>query len=444
MNSFTYRKDKTARANLAWEGQTLANGVTTVTLFTRKNDHGQLPSYTINSCVGVNCKGTINNNAITSFGVDAKHNQEFDWLAARLVAGVYVDKTNNTYVSDNLAIKRDVASGRYLSYTMNSAAAPKGRRDYQTDITNTALFGQFEVQPLDALRVVLGGRSDSITYNYQNNLTPGVNFGAANESRSFSHFSPKLGATYALAEHTSVYSNLSQGFVPPEVSQLYGTNSVPNLRPATYNNVELGLRSSFLDGALKLDSAIYQLNGTDTIVSYTITPGVSENRNAGKTHSKGLELGLNYAAGAFDARVGTTIASHRFDQYSASPTLNYSGKAMPQAPNSLTNLEVGYRPVEAARVALAVVKQGSYWMNNANTVSYAGHTLLNASGSYTFAGGWEGWLQGRNLTNKLYSESSSSSYSGVGAYTPNVQNSYTPGAPRSVMVGVTYNFEAAK
>lgn len=444
VNTFTYRKDKTARANLAWEGQTTANGVTTVTLFTRKNDHGQLPSYTINSCVGVNCKGTINNNAITSFGVDAKHNQEFDWLAARFVAGVYVDQTNNTYVSDNLKITRDVASGRYVSYAMNSTAAPLGRRDYKTAITNTALFGQFEVSPVDAVRVVLGGRSDSINYNYQNNLTPGVNFGAANESRSFSHFSPKLGATYALAAKTSVYTNLSQGFVPPEVSQLYGTNNVPNLRPATYDNIELGLRSSFLDGALKLDTAVYQLSGTDTIVGYTISPGVTENRNAGKTRSKGVEFALSYEAGEFDGRFGTTIASHRFDQYSASTTLNYSGKAMPQAPNSLTNLEVGYKPVAGARVALAVVKQGSYWMNNANTVSYAGHTLLNASGSYAFTSSWEGWLQGRNLTNKLYSDSSSSSYSGVGVYTPNVQNSYTPGAPRSVMVGVTYNFEAAK
>lgn len=442
LNSFTYRKDKTTRGSLVWESETLANGQTSVTLFGRQNDHGQLPSYTINTCVGATCKGTINNNHISSLGLDVKHNQEFDWLAARLVAGVYFDKTNNTYVSDNLNIVRDVASGRYISYTMNSILNPKGVRNYQADIKNTALFGQFELSPVDKLRVVLGGRSDSITYNYKNNLTPGVNFGAANESRSFTHFSPKLGATLAFGKNSSVYANLSEGFTPPEVSQLYGTNNVPNLKPATYNNYEIGLRTAFLDGMLKLDTALYRLDGRDTIVSYTITPGNSENRNAGRTRSQGLELGLNWTADKFDARLGTSISTHRFLQYQASATLDYSGKEMPQAPGNITTAEIGYRPVDGARIALEMVQQGVYWMNNANTVRYAGHRLFNLRGGYAFTKDWHGWLQGNNLTNKLYSDSASSSYSGTGAYAANTQNQYTVGAPRSLMVGVTYALEA--
>ncbi len=443
-NTFTYRKDKTTRMNVAWEGETTRNGQTSVTVFTRQNDHGQIPSYTISGCVGAACKGTINNNHVSSLGLDVKHNQEFDWLASRLVAGVYYDQTSNPYVSDNLSIVRDVASGRYVSYTFNNILNPKGVRNYQTDIKNTALFGQFELSPAEKLRVVLGGRSDSINYNYKNNLTPGINFGAANESRSFSHFSPKVGATYTLSKHTSVYTNISEGFTPPEVSQLYGTNNVPNLKPATYNNYEIGMRTAFLDGSLKLDSALYRLDGRDTIVSYTITPGVSENRNAGRTRSSGLELGLGWEAGAFDARFGTTIASHRFVQYQASGTLDYSGKEMPQAPSNITTAEIGYKPVQGARVALELVNQGEYWMNNANTVRYSGHTLFNLRGSYAFAHGWEAWLQGRNLTDKHYSDSATSSYSGVGAYTANTQNQYTVGAPRSLMVGLNYTFDGKK
>lgn len=444
LNSFTYRKDKTTRANLAWEGETTHNGQTSVTVFTRQNDHGQIPSYTIFGCAGATCKGTINNNHVSSLGFDVKHNQEFDWLASRLIAGIYYDNTSNPYISDNLKIVRDVASGRYISYTMNNILNPKGVRNYQTDIRNTALFGQFELSPLEKLRVVLGGRSDSIKYDYKNNLKPGVNYGAANESRSFTHFSPKVGATYALSKDASIYTNLSEGFTPPEVSQLYGTNNVPNLTPATYNNYEIGIRASFLEGALKLDSALYRLDGRDTIVSYTITPGFTENRNAGRTRSGGLELGLGWESGAFDARFGTTIASHRFVQYKASGALDYSGKEMPQAPSNITTAEFGYKPVQGARVALELVNQGAYWMNNANTVRYAGHALFNLRGNYQFAGGWEAWLQGRNLTNKHYSDSSTSSYSGVGAYTPNTQNQYTTGAPRSLMAGLTYSFDGRK
>lgn len=444
INTFTYRKDKTTRANIAWEGETTQNGLTTATLFYRKNDHGQLPSYTISGCSATACRGTINNNHVDSLGMDVKHEQEFGWLASRLIGGVYIDKSDNPYVSDNLAIVRDPVTGRYVNYTISSATTPLGVRNYQAGILNTALFAQWEFSPLDKTRMVVGGRYDAIKYDFVNNLSPGgsANFGAANETRSFSRFSPKVGATYALDKTASVYGNISQGFTPPEVSQLYGKAAIPDLKPGVYTNYEIGLRMAFLNGALKLDSALYRLDGRDTIVSYTISPGNSENRNAGRTRSQGLELGLNYDAGKFDARFGTTIASHRFLQYQASPTLDYSGKDMPQAPSNITTAEFGYKPVEKARIALELVHQGEYWMNNANTVKYGGHTLLNLRGNYQFAKGWEAWLQVRNLTDTHYADSASSSYSGVGAYSPNTQNQYTPGAPRSVMLGVVYTFDS--
>lgn len=444
LNTFTYRKDKTARMNVAWEGETIENGLTTATLFTRRNDHGQIPSYTITGCVGATCAGTKNNNHVDSLGLDFKHQQEFAWLKSRLVAGVYLDHSDNPYVSDNLSITRNVATGQYLRYT--ASATQNGRRDYRADIRNIALFAQWEFSPLEKLRVVIGGRSDDITYDFTNNLAPNgsANYGAANEKRTFSHFSPKVGATYALSSSSSLYANISEGFTPPEVSQLYSKLVIPNLRPSTYNNVELGWRAAFFDGALKLDGAVYRLEGHDTITSYTIAPGNSINQNAGRTRSSGLELGLTWTHGPFDARFGTTVATHRFLRYQASPTLNYSGKEMPQAPSNTTTAEFGYAPLEHARIALELVHQGDYWMNNANTVRYDGHTLINLRGSYEVVKGTELWVQGRNLTDRLYSDSASSSYSGVGAYSPNTQNQYTVGTPRAVMVGLTYTFDGRR
>ncbi|MGK5022176.1 TonB-dependent receptor family protein [Janthinobacterium sp. LB2P10] len=444
LNTFTYRKDKTTRMNLAWEGETTVNGTSTVTVFTRKNDHGQIPAYSIGSCVGTLCKGVINNNHVDSLGLDVKHQQEFTWLRSRLVAGVYVDKSDNPFVSDNLSIVRDAATGRYLRYTLANAGNPQGVRDYQTDILNTAVFAQWEFSPLARARVVLGARSDAIRYDYHNKLAPGgsVNYGAPDESRSFSHLSPKLGGTYALGHAGSAYANVSQGFTPPEVSQLYGKTGIADLQPSVYNNYELGLRWAFLQGRLKLDTAVYRLDGRDTIVSYTLSPGNSENRNAGRTRSEGLELGLNYDSGPFDARFATAIARHRYLRYQVSASLDYSGRSMPQAPRDITSVEIGYKPVAGARVALEAVHQGRYWMNNANTVQYKGHALLNLRASYQLARGLEAWAQVRNLMDKRYADSASSSYSGVGSYAPNSQNQYTPGAPRSVMLGLGYTFNA--
>ncbi len=142
LNTFTYRKDKTTRGTVAWEGDTTPGGTTTVTLFTRRNDHGQIPSYTIGSCGASSCKGTLNNNHVDSRGLDVKHLQEFAWLDSRLVTGIYIDRSDNPYYSDNLSIVRDPASGRYLSYTRVNASQPQGVRDYQADIDNTAVFAQ--------------------------------------------------------------------------------------------------------------------------------------------------------------------------------------------------------------------------------------------------------------------------------------------------------------
>lgn len=443
--TFSYRKDKSTRLNVGWEGETAQNGQTSVTLFGRENDHGQLPNYTISSCtVGASCptgyRGTINNNHVSSLGLDTKHQQEFGFLSSRLISGLYYDLSPNTYKSNNLDVTRDAATLVYTGYTANTTYAT-GTRDYKTDITNTALFAQWELTPLDKVRVVVGGRYDKVNYNFVNYLTPGTDYGAANESRDFSRFSPKLGATFTLTEQTNVFANASQGFTPPEVSQLYGKSAIPDLRPATYDSYEMGVRMSFLERALKLNATLFELDGKDTIVSYTIAPGNSENRNAGSTRSYGLEVNLSYDAGIFDGRLGASAAKHQYIEYRASSALDYSGKEMPAAPNTIT-AEIGYKPVQAARIALEVVKQGAYWMNNANTVSYSGHTLLNLRGNYKMNNGWEAWLQGRNLTNQLYAESVSSSYSGTGAYTPATQDQYTVGAPLSVMLGLTYVFDA--
>ena len=442
INTFTWRKDKTTRANVAWEGETTRKGVTTVTFFARNNDHGQLPAYTISGCSGATCRGTINNNHVESLGMDVKHVQGLDWASARLVTGVYIDRSQNDYVSDNLKVTRDAVSGVYKSYSLNNAASPSGVRDYGAGIANDALFAQLEFTPAKDFRVVAGGRYDTITYDFVNHLVPSANFGAPNETRSFSRVSPKLGATYALSNAQSVYANLSQGFTPPEVSQLYGKTAIPDLKPSVYNNQEIGWRA-LLANNIRLDSALYQLEGQDTIVSYTSEVGDSFNKNAGKTRSRGIELSLSQQLAQWDWRLGATWAKHEFVNYLVSAKAgaieDYSGKFMPQAPAHTINAQVGWNFTPDSRIALGVVKQGRYWMNNLNTVRYEGHTLLNLTASHKFQGGLEVWGQVRNLTDERYADSASSSFKG-GAFNPNTQNTYSPGAPRSVMVGLTQSF----
>ncbi len=435
-NTFTWRRNDATRASLAWEGETTENGVTTVTAFGRDNNHDQLPSYRVSSCeVSASCptgvKGIINSNKVKSLGLDLKHEENFDWMRAKLVTGVYIDRSQNDYTSDNLAITR--VNGINVSYVENNDVNPRGRRDYTADISNDALFAQFEFSPAKDWRLVAGARYDSIRYDYENHLTPGANFGAADEKRSFSRLSPKLGATWMPSKQASLYANWSQGFTPPEVGLLYGGYAVPDLKPGVFTNMEFGARAQMSNG-VSVDAAVYQLKGRDTIVSYSVAPGLSERRNAGSTRSRGFELALKHKIGAFDWRFGASIARHEYLTYRVSPTVDYSGNEVSSAPEQTVNAQVGWNFLPTSRVALALVHQGRYWMDDANTRRYPGHTLLNLTASHKLGDGWELWAQVRNLTDRRYADSVSLSSNG--------QASYTVGAPRSLMVGINKSFGA--
>jgi outer membrane receptor for ferrienterochelin and colicin len=156
-----------------------------------------------------------------------------------------------------------------------------------------------------------------------------------------------------------------------------------------------------------------------------------------------VELSLSQQLPEWDWRVGATWAKHEFVNYLVSAKVgaveDYSGKSMPQAPAHTLNAQIGWKFTPNSRIAVGLVKQGSYWMNNLNTVRYEGHTLLNVTASHKLQGGIEVWGQLRNLNNERYADTASSSYKS-GTFTPNSQNTYSPGAPRSVMLGLTKSF----
>lgn len=428
INTFTYRKDKATRVNVAWEGNTTDNGLTTVTVFTRENDHGQLPSYTISNCSGGTCRGTENNNAIQSLGVDVKHEEFLNWFDARLVTGVYIDNSRNDYWSNNLLITQ--VNGVNMRYVVHPSRRT-GERKYQTDIANRAVFAQLNFSPAPDWHVVAGGRYDSVEYDFKNHLTPGADFGSPNEVRRFSKFSPQVGATWAITPQASLYANWSKGFTPPEVSQLYGKSAIPDLKPSDYDNKEMGARIAFSNGVM-LDTSIYQLGGRDTIVSFTPTGGDSENRNAGQTRSRGLELALNQKIGAVEWQLGASYSQHKYLTYQVSNAVDYSGKTISAAPKLILNGQLAWHFLPASRIAFNVVHLGAYWMDDANTRKYPGHTLLNVTTSHKLGHGWELWGQIRNLTDKLYADSASR--------TASLADRYRAGSPRSVMIGVSKSF----
>lgn len=442
-NHFTFREVYATRAALVAEGDWLPIGGTTLTLYARNNSTEQLPSYLIfnNSSNPAAASGRHNDNDFTSLGFDARQVLNFDWLQSRLVAGATVEHTDNDYDEDSLRVTRDPATGAYLDYNLQAQ-----RRDYTVKLDNRALYAQYEATPVEHWRAVFGARYDAIGYDFTNHMVPSSSTGAPSETRDFEHISPKAGLIWSPTESQSVFANWSQGFTPPEVSALYSTLDVPNLKESVFDNYELGWRGAFLDERLQFDVALYRLTGKDEVVSYSITPGQSESRNAGKTLHEGLELGMQWRlSDEWQVAVSAARSHHEFREYSVSPTLDYAGNDMPAAPEWLGNTELRWTPrgLPGFSAALEWVHMGSYWLDNANTVRYDGHDLANLRLAYQIAQ-WEFWIKGQNLGDVHYAEIAASTYSGVGAYTPNTQDTYTPGAPRTATVGFNYRFGDAR
>ena len=428
--TFTYRAVDSTRLssqiNHKWSDQQQ----TQATLYYRDNTTEQNPSYNIrtdirNGTPTGTYTGQITENAFQSYGLNVQHSVDLDQV--KWVVGAMADHSPNQAKTNDIEVFRDPTSLVYTGYQQRQLL-----RNFNVDVNNQAIYGQANWQVLPNLNLVGGARYDWISYDFDNQLTPSRVTGAPDEKRNFKKASPQLGVVWNITPKMDVYSNWSQGFVPPEVSSLYGANLVtPDLDAATFNNIDAGLRFKLL--GLDGEITVYRLQGKDEVISYTKADNTREPRNAGKTLHQGIEIGGTWKiSDAYDQRVKVSgsIAQHEYEEFQPSPVLNYSANTMPSSPKSFGTIEYQIKPIPELLLSAEGVYVGSYWINDANTEKYNGHTLLNLRANYR-NNGYEVFGQILNATDVHYAESTSFS---------NNQVSYTPAAPRTYLLGLRYHF----
>ena len=430
--TFTYRAVDSTRLssqiNHKWSDQQQ----TQATLYYRDNTTEQNPSYNIrtdirNGTPTGTYTGQITENAFQSYGLNVQHSVDLDQV--KWVVGAMADHSPNQAKTNDIEVFRDPTSLVYTGYQQRQLL-----RNFNVDVNNQAIYGQANWQVLPNLNLVGGARYDWISYDFDNQLTPSRVTGAPDEKRNFKKASPQLGVVWNITPKMDVYSNWSQGFVPPEVSSLYGANLVtPDLDAATFNNIDAGLRFKLLDDRLDGEITVYRLQGKDEVISYTKADNTREPRNAGKTLHQGIEIGGTWKiSDAYDQRVKVSgsIAQHEYEEFQPSPVLNYSANTMPSSPKSFGTIEYQIKPIPELLLSAEGVYVGSYWINDVNTEKYNGHTLLNLRANYR-NNGYEVFGQILNATDVHYAESTSFS---------NNQVSYTPAAPRTYLLGLRYHF----
>lgn len=458
-SDFTYRKSDALRTRLTLEHDWNENSSSYITAYLRDNKLGQNPSYGIKWSPTVNpttAKGEVNSNNFKSYGAIGQHTQKFDFLNTKIVAGALYDYSPVTYWSYVIDLKANLNPGEPGKQTVNSyeiiAEHPDSKlSDYTADIFNTAGYAQISFNPIEKLVVTVDGRYDNMKVNYDNAID------LSTGSKVYDKFTFKAGANYNPVEFAGFYGNYSQGFAPPGITSIFrakpgtgGTSGVPaefyyNLKPADFDNYEVGGWFSFFQNKLNLDYAFYYMEGKNELLNIKLPDNSTDYRSAGETRHKGIEFGASYKPSRqFNIRVGGTYAQHTYIDFKLSdkpsdPIQDLNGKEMPSAPKWSGNSEVSYYPNWLPNLRTSIEWQlvGSYYQDQINTVKYDGYNIFNARIGYQ----WkkiEIYGNVLNLTDKLYA------YNVSRTNVANAQPTYTAAAPRTFVFGIQYNFSLKK
>ncbi|WP_040006517.1 TonB-dependent receptor [Fibrisoma limi] len=452
---FTYRDVYSLRSRLTLEHRWSAQGESFMTAFRRDNSLKQNPNYSIRWKSGATtATGEINDNSFSSLGLMAQHSQRFAWLDSRLIAGALFDNSPNTYYAYQTELQAVLRPDKRSveRYVQVRELPDQFLSRYEARIRNVAAYAQYDFSPIPHVRLTLGVRYDRMSFNYDNFLdkTRGI--------KTYEQASPRLGLTYDLGRSRGLYANVSRGFSPPGLTAVFrknpnvGPGQPPfyyNLQPAQFTNVEVGGWASLLDRKVDFDWSIYQMAGRNELLSIRQPDNSTDYQSAGRTLHRGVEYSLTYKpSDQLFFRFGGTNAVHRFVDFALSnrqsdAVRNLADYDMPQAPRWIANTELTYKPcwAKGLRTALEWQRISPWYQNQINTVRYndrgafgaPGVSVINFRTGYVWKG-LEVYMNVLNLTDELYANNASRGNA------PTDRTTFTPAAPRTVVVGLQYQF----
>ena len=457
--SIAYREVEALRISSAFE-KNMGDARLSLTPYFRRNTMDLSGSFNLPN------DARLEKSSSHSYGLLAKWRQDFpSFWKSRLILGLDLERSPGRRLEDEW-ITQSSAAGTLRDYTSYST----GSRIYDYDVTFSSVspYVHGEISPLEKLRVTAGLRYDRLGFEMKNRLastavrsaTGGAAFWGQSPStdRDFSRVVPKVGVAYELDKKTSVYASYNQAYRVPSEAQLFrggkatGSNaaqarsaSALELKPILAEQYEVGARGQV--SRFDYSVAVYQLSKRDDLVSWRDTAtNVSTNLNAGKTRSRGVEVGLGWEV-VEGLRIDSALsyARHEYTEWVNRSGLatftTLSGNEMPQAPRFLGNTRLTFSPVKALKTQLEWVRIGSYFLQDSNqgttagadrgVFKYDGHDLLNLRMSYDVCANCTVFARVLNLADKRYAESAS--------VTSNTAV-YAPGLPRAFFAGLELKF----
>lgn len=416
-HTFAFANTERYAPTLSWRGGVGAGRVS-ATLGYRDVRDETIADYSIRQ-QGPTYVGSRNQSRDRAGNFQLVYHRFFDFLDTRLVAGLDAETGSDAADTWDLSVQRDADTRLYTGYTTIGLG-----KSYDIDTRVAAPYLQWEGRLREGLKLNVGGRFDSTTYDVRDKLTDTA------ATSEFSQVTPKVGAVYDFSPAINSYLSFSQGFVVPTTSQLL-TSSWANsdLDPEHADNWELGVRTARRDGRLRLEVAVYRMEIRDKIITRNVSAWVKQYANAGRTRQKGLEVvGAWVPVEGLDLALAYTRADNKFQEY-ADGTVDYAGNVMPRSPDHRVNLRAAVKPASGWRMELEMDAVSAVFADDANLYRYKRPPLLNLRASWR-RGDWSVWGHVLNLADRKYaSYVSDSTAEGMTFY---------PGAPLTLYAGLSH------
>jgi Fe(3+) dicitrate transport protein len=242
---------------------------------------------------------------------------------------------------------------------------------------------------------------------------------------------------------TELFANVGRGFSPAIARTAAGFP----LKPETSVNSQVGLRTRALP-ALAVEGAVFANFVQDTVVHLPFAIG-DQNvfLNSEDSQSRGAEVAARYVSSA--ARRPVIALAYGYTDAWFTRGL-VSGRHVPEVPRHAGSFSIGFEQLNRWHASVTWTHLGGFFTDPANTVPLTladeagiwlgsgdafevrepvvlgrvpSHTVLGARFSLELSNGRvRVWVQGRNLTDRLY--------------IADLENGARPGPPRTLLFGV--------
>jgi iron complex outermembrane recepter protein len=219
-----------------------------------------------------------------------------------------------------------------------------------TKLTNKSfsVFSQFDYRLGSKWGLDIGVRYSEDEQKYIRKLIPGPVppgcFPCATSVKS-DEVTGRAGIKFFATDDVMVYATASKGYKAGGINL---DPRLPNYTPETNRMNELGIKSTFADGRLRVNGAIFQSDYDDMQLS-SLFNGVPNTLNAGLADINGVELeiigrfgGLEFNLGASSLNAEFTEDSTLTDSQTGTNRLVPAGSSLPFAPEITANAGLQY------------------------------------------------------------------------------------------------------